>query len=210
MERPKRAQGRPRKLAPTIAEIAKANEETDELLKKIEDGKQAEIVNKGRRTTATPQEIRTAMLELIEASHMPKVKSLEELIERFDSYFSRCAKNGIYPVMEEMYLYTGYDVTTIVKWLNGLRRPPWGEPTCEVIRAARSFLMAYDAKMVIAGKLEFLTYCFRAKNFYGMTDKAEVVVSANNPMGDDKSQKELERHYIDAIYSVVDEEKPVE
>lgn len=207
MDVPKRGPGRPRKVAPTLAEITKANEETDELLKKIEDGKQAELVNKGRRTSASPMEIRNAMLEIIEAGTMPKVQSLDELTERCDAYFKRCAKNGIYPVMEEMYLYTGYAMNTVQEWLSGRRRPPFGEPTLEVIKAARDFVMAFDAKMVIAGKLDFLTYCFRAKNFYNMSDKAEVVVSANNPMGDGKTQKELEQHYIDAIYNEV-EEKP--
>ena len=40
-------------------------------------------------------------------------------------------------------------------------------------------LKTFDAKLVISGKLNFLAYCFRAKNYYGMVDKQEMVLTPN-------------------------------
>ena len=204
----KRPPGRPRKVAPTESEIALANAEIERMM----GAESAPAIGKKSVTRlATQADVKSTMWEIIEAKKMPKVTSLEELMQRCDQYFMRCAKNGIYPTMEELYCYTGYNQYTIFHWLNGSKKPPWGEATLEVLRSAKDYIMTFDAKMVIAGKLDFLTYCFRAKNFYGMQEKQEVIVTPNNPLGEEKSKKELEERYIASTYSIVDaEEKPGE
>lgn len=203
--KPKHKGGRPRKTEADRSReaIEKANREIEKMLAIETDA----MPKEKRKVRATPLEIRKAMLETVEAKKQPKVESLEELIDRIDKYFLRCADKGIYPTQEEMYGYTGYSQWTIYQWLSGIKNPPFGEKTKEVLRNARDYLMIFDAKMVVDGKLDFLTYCFRAKNFYGMSDKQELVVTPNNPLGDEKTQKELEEHYIKALYTVVDEKK---
>ena len=51
--------------------------------------------------------------------------------------------------------------------------------------------------MAIAGQMGFLVYCFRAKNYYGMTDQKEVVITpaveATIP------QEVLEERYRDVL-----------
>ncbi len=42
-------------------------------------------------------------------------------------------------------------------------------------------MQTFDAKLVVSGKLNFLAYCFRAKNYYGMVDKQEMVLTPNQP-----------------------------
>ena len=42
-------------------------------------------------------------------------------------------------------------------------------------------MQTFDSKLVTTGALNFLTYCFRAKNYYGMVDKTEVVHRASKP-----------------------------
>ena len=49
--------------------------------------------------------------------------------------------------------------------------------------------------MATAGKLNFLAYCFRAKNYYGMQDKVEHVVTPGTP-------DEYSRDYIESQYMI--------
>ena len=44
------------------------------------------------------------------------------------------------------------------------------------------FIKSFDAKLVVAGKLNPVTYFFRAKNYYGMVDKVEHEVIAKDPL----------------------------
>ena len=68
-----------------------------------------------------------------------------------------------------------------------------GQNASEIIKKAKSFLQSFDAKLVICGQLNFLAYCFRAKNYYGMVDKREVEVASNrDPLGERMSLEELE------------------
>lgn len=68
-------------------------------------------------------------------------------------------------------------------------------------------MKTFDAKLVIAGKLNFLAYCFRAKNYYGMQDKQEVVLTPNQQLGDQVPAEDLEKKYLeDVIGTTIDSE----
>lgn len=118
------------------------------------------------------------LTEVLDAYRQPKVKSDEELAERLDAYFMKCATTGQVPTVEEMCLCTGYSQATCWDWENG-RKHGLGNFTAEIIKKAKETIKTFDAKLVIAGKMNFLAYCFRAKNYYGMVDKQEYVVTPN-------------------------------
>ena len=69
-----------------------------------------------------------------------------------------------------------------------------------IIKKAKGYLQTFDAKLVIAGKMNFLAYCFRAKNYYGMRDQQEVMITPNNPLGEATSPEELRRKYLEDVY----------
>ena len=116
--------------------------------------------------------------EVLVEYNQEKVKNDEELAERLNNYFYRCAENGQVPTVEEMCLSTGYAYSTCYDWETG-RRKGFSNSTAEIIKKAKEMLKTFDAKLVIAGKLNFLAYCFRAKNYYGMVDKQEMVLTPN-------------------------------
>jgi hypothetical protein len=70
-----------------------------------------------------------------------------------------------------------------------------------LIKKAKELLASFDAKMVQEGKINPVTYIFRAKNYFGLKDQQEYVLTPNNPLGDhtDPSdiQKRLEEGVID-------------
>jgi hypothetical protein len=59
--------------------------------------------------------------------------------------------------------------------------------------------------LVAEGKIPQVTYIFRAKNYYGMRDQQEVVLTPNNPLGDEASDKDLKNRYIEDNFG-----KPIE
>ena len=69
----------------------------------------------------------------------------------------------------------------------------------DLIKKAKEILAGIDAKLVSQGKIPQITYIFRAKNFFGLTDKQEVVVTPQAPLGDTKDTKALEAEYVDSV-----------
>jgi hypothetical protein len=125
----------------------------------------------------------------------PKVKSDDELVERLHDYFVHCATNGQIPTVEEMAMSTGYSISTVWDWEVG-RNKGFSSETSDIIKKAKDVLKTFDAKLVISGKLNFLAYCFRAKNYYGMVDKAEYVLTPNQQQVTDYDADEISKRYL--------------
>lgn len=141
--------------------------------------------------------------EVLHEYKKPKVKSDEELQNRLNEYFQHCADTGQVPTVEEMCLTTGYTYW----WFNDIvtgRRKGFSPETAETLKKARAFLMTFDAKLAVSGKMNFLAYCFRAKNYYGMVDKQEHVITPNTTDETEVSKEDLLKRYA------LDDNKTVE
>lgn len=127
----------------------------------------------------------------------PRVKSDEELAQRIDDYFRRCAFRGQVPTVEEMCMSTGYTQQTCYDWETG-KNHGFSAETSLIIKKAKEVLKTFDAKLVIAGKLNFLAYCFRAKNYYNMQDKQEYVLTPNTTMDNQEyNVEDIKKRYIE-------------
>ena len=183
---------------------AKETENIDEVVKDVVVRGRGGINNFGNNKkelvkTEAQRIVASGLLqETLRAYRQPKVNNDIELAERIDKYFDMCAKTGQIPTVEELCLSTGYAESTIWDWETG-RRGGFSSDTAEIIKKAKDFLKTFDAKLVISGQLNFLTYCFRAKNYYGMIEKSEVVVTPNNPLGDTTNPEELAQKYKAAL-----------
>lgn len=155
-----------------------------------------------RRFTPETDEDRALVSRLLSEAlteyRQPRVKSDDELAQRIDNYFLRCAEHGQVPTVEEMSLSTGYSISTVMDWEIG-RNKGFSPQTSMIIKKAKGYLQTFDAKLVIAGKMNFLAYCFRAKNYYGMKDQQEVMLTPNNPLGETTSPEELRRKYLEDV-----------
>lgn len=146
-------------------------------------------------TESDKQLVSTLLTEVLVEHKQPKVQNDEELAERFNDYFIRCAERGQIPTVEEMCMSTGYATSTIWDWEHG-RRQGFSNSTAEIIKKAKDVLKTFDAKLVISGKLNFLAYCFRAKNYYGMVDKTEYVVTPNTQTDSDYNADDIKKRYL--------------
>lgn len=138
--------------------------------------------------------IQRLLEETLVAYQMPKVKNDEELAQRIDDYFRMCASRGQIPTVEEMCLCTGYAVSTVGGWETG-HSGGFSPETSAIIKKAKDYMKTFDAKLVIAGKQNPIVYFFRAKNYYGMVDKKEVVVTPNQNT-DELTPEQLQQKYL--------------
>src|SRR5690606_22337152 len=114
-----------------------------------------------------------------------------------EEFFTTCFENGEIPTVEKMGLAVGVDRRTLYKWEHGHEG---STPTrAKMISHARDLMASFDAEMVMEGKVNPVTYIFRAKNFYGMVDKQEHILTPNNPLGDYKSADEIQHRLVEGI-----------
>ena len=69
--------------------------------------------------------------------------------------------------------------------------------TANILKKAKNLIASMDAELAQEGKIQPVVYMFRAKNFYGMTDKQEVVVTPNNPLGDSPDASTIAQKYAE-------------
>lgn len=123
-------------------------------------------------------------------------KSDEECCDRLNEYFAQCTSTGQIPTVEDMALALGVTVATLWDWENNRRQSP---ARAEMIKKAKGIMQGIDAKLVAEGRIPQITYIFRAKNYYGMKDQQEVVLTPNDPLGDEASEKALKQKYLEDI-----------
>lgn len=146
-----------------------------------------------------------ALDEVMDAYKQKPVKSDDELMERLSEYFEKCNARNSIPTVEEMCMYTGYSIWYIHDIECG-RRKGFGPESAQLIKKAKDYMKTLDGKLAIQGDINFLAYCFRAKNYYGMVDKVEHVVTPTieNALPDTTSIKE--RYQIETS-DIIDQKK---
>jgi hypothetical protein len=131
-------------------------------------------------------------------------KDNEELAERVNEYFRECTSEHQLPTVEGLALACGVVRQTLFDWEN--QRRSVNPERADIIKKARQVLAEIDAKLASEGKIPQVVYIFRSKNFYGMKDQQEVVLTPNNPLGDEQNAEQLKQKYIDSTYTDKNEE----
>lgn len=114
---------------------------------------------------------------LIKSLNTGRCTSAQELSERFEQLFDMCFKNNFIPTVEALALCSGFDRRSIWDIENGVTHK--GDGMSDIIKNAKEFIATLEAELARDGEINSTVYIFRAKNYYGMTDKQEVVVTPN-------------------------------
>lgn len=147
-------------------------------------------------TTASKDEIKQMMSHVLYWYDRPIVKTDEECADRLNEYFARLNETGEIPTIEKMCLALGTVRQTVWDWEKGSK----GQIRADMIKKAKELLAALDAELVSRGKIPQVTYIFRAKNFFGMADQSQIVITPGNALGDQKQPEQLEE-YLNTIDS---------
>ena len=166
----------------------------EQVVKKKRGGKTASVKH---NTSAKAADIKRIGMNLLKWYNMPKAVTDEEIRERLEMYFVETLKAGEIPTVEAMSLALGYDRATIWKWETG------GEGSTparrNLIKKAKEFLASFDAKLVQENKVNPTTYIFRAKNYFGLKDEVEYVLTPNNPLGDIKDSGDIRKRLSEGV-----------
>ena len=124
-------------------------------------------------------------------------KDNAEMAERLNDYFRQCSEENQLPTIEDMSLALGVTRQTVWDWENRRNVNP---ERADMIKKAKQIMAGIDAKLAAEGKIPQVVYIFRSKNFYGMKDQQDVVVTPNvDPLGDRRSGEELTQKYLDSV-----------
>lgn len=143
-----------------------------------------------RYASANGEEVSDMLHSVMRWYGRKPVQTDEECAERLNEFFQTLAETGELPSTEKMALALGVTRQAIYYWETGQRG---SKARQEMIQQAKELLAAMDAELVSRGKIPQVTYIFRAKNYFGMKDQTDVVVTPNNPLGDTPSEDELRK-----------------
>lgn len=99
-----------------------------------------------------------------------KPKSVQELQDRFTTYFTKCVDEGMPPTIEGLALVSGWCRQSFYEISAG----EYSTEFTDTIKKARDYVCNYDAAMATLGKVNAPIYIFRSKNFYDMKDVQEI------------------------------------
>ena len=130
-------------------------------------------------------EKRQALAKVIHNAHtffkigLNPVRNNIELMERIDFFFEECERTQQLPTLEKMCLCIGYPRETVRHWREGkTNREGWVDSnTMMILNKTRDICHAMDAELASEGKIQPVVYFFRSKNYYGMKDQQDVVIT---------------------------------
>lgn len=118
--------------------------------------------------------------------------SVPELKERFKKYIEECIKSGVKPSNLQAYSALGITKMTIYNWEHGK-----DEELKEFASYIKRFFAAYREKMMIDGEVNMIAGIFWQKNYDGLKDQQEHVITTVNPMGESQNENELAKKYLE-------------
>ena len=114
---------------------------------------------------------------LIKSLNTSRCTTSEELKERFEKLFQICFEYNFIPTVESLALCSGIDRRSLWDIETGLTNKNSG--MSDIVKKAKDFIATCEAELARDGAINPTVYIFRAKNYFGMSDKQEVVVTPN-------------------------------
>lgn len=152
------------------------------------------------KVQTTPEENSLYVHHVKKLFELPPINTddCQQVQDRILKYFELCEEDGVKPGVAGLCTAIGIDRSTWNRWENGVRRantPEYGI----MVKRTKSMLEALLEQYTLNGKVNIIAAIFMFKNHFGYTDKQEVVVTPNAPLGDTTDIKALEDQYRDSV-----------
>lgn len=126
-----------------------------------------------------------------------------EMERRFNRYLQLCAEWDMKIGNQAAYAAIGIDKGIAWEWENRLTG---NSARTDFIKKVRQFCAMYREGLMEDGKVNPVTGIFWQKNYDGMKDQQEVVLTPNtSPLGDQPDMEALKRKYLDNTYGITPE-----
>ena len=130
----------------------------------------------------TDEELRGIWDNVLTVYHWPKIdlNSDDAVEQRCSEYFEYCRAAGERPLIEGLAVAIGVDIRTLSDWeLKKSRNGP-GSRRSEIIKKAKNLVKYLLAQMAVNNKIYPNVWIFYGKNYFGMKDEQEIVVTPNS------------------------------
>lgn len=121
---------------------------------------------------------------------------VDALEKRFWNFVDYCMEHDVKVTNQVTYLAMGITKDDVYNWENDRTRSP---AHSELIKKVKSFCAAYREMLGADGRLNPVTLVWWQKNYDGLVDKSEVVLTPNNPLGTIADQKQLEERISGSV-----------
>lgn len=128
----------------------------------------------------------------------PIFNSPNEMIVLIETFFERCVEFRLYPTKRGMAMSLGTDYRTLVDWENGSR----GTQYAQILKNAGESIAEFDDQAALDGHINPILFIFRSKNYHGMRDVQDIVVTPNNPLGETQDPATLQQKYLSQMKGV--------
>lgn len=122
----------------------------------------------------------------------------KQVNERIAWYFNHCADNDMKPTVTGLANSLGVSRFTLYEWRTGKRRG-LTDNRPEIIQRAYSVLEELWEDYMLNGKINPVSGIFIGLNHFGYTNKQEIVVTPNNPLGEKEDMNEIRQRYLESI-----------
>lgn len=109
--------------------------------------------------------------------------------EKFTAYLRMCAEKDMKVGNLAAYMAIGIDKTTAWKWEN----EQLSKDRRNLIKSIRQVCAVYREQLMQDGKVNPVVGIFWQKNYDGMRDQTETVITANAPLGEEVTGRDAER-----------------
>ena len=141
---------------------------------------------------------------LLVISRLPKISTndLPALRKRFYDYLDLCVKYNMKVGNMAAYAAIGIDKADAYEWSN---RNLGNPARTAFIKKVQKVCAMYREGLMEDGKVNPVTGIFWQKNYDGMKDQQEVVLTPNtSPLGEQKDAEALKQKYLENTYGVAE------
>lgn len=103
-----------------------------------------------------------------------RVKTAEELQDRFNQLFQLAAQMGKIPRYEHLILVSGLPRSTFYDYGNENYNGGASPIFSDIIKYAKAMIASAESELALTGKIPSVVYIFRSKNYEGLKDVQEV------------------------------------
>mgnify|MGYP001163149871 FL=1 len=121
---------------------------------------------------------------------------VQAMEKRFWNYVALCFERDVRVTNQVAYFAIGITKDDVYNWENGLTR---SSEHRDFIKKVKTFCGSYREMLGADGKLNPVTLVWWQKNYDGLVDKSEVVLTPNNPLGTITDQKQLEERIAGSV-----------
>lgn len=136
------------------------------------------------------------LMHSMKIAQLPAIdtKNAKQLEERIYEYFQICAQDDMKPSVAGLALAIGADRRRLWEWAK-----TENSDRSEAIKKAYRILDLQMVDYMQNGKINPVSGIFLMKNNFGYTDQQEVVVTPNNPLGEQRTTEEIEQRYMESV-----------